>query len=197
MRRIKIGDVFYIKLTNGYKLFQWSYDIPRKGQFLRIFHGLFDSIPENIEDLVNGEHSYIIAARIRRLYRIGIAEFLVNLPVPEKYPFPEYNLEPCVDQKGKIYQILFLKTDSTKPAAQFGFDATCMAELPKEYQGIKLLNGYLSPALLLYLFDYDFNLDHLERFWPQNILGDKCAEILDQYIQLINTAEARTNETRK
>lgn len=191
MRRIKIGDVFFIKLTNGYKLFQWAYDIPKKGQFLRVFPGLFDFVPDNIEDLVDEEHSYIIAARIRRLYRIGLAQFLVNYPVPEKYPFPQYSMEACVDQTGKIYRILFLKTNPNGPAAQFGFDASCMEELPPEYQGIKLLNGYLSPALLFYLFDYDFNLDDLTRFWPQNVLGNAWKEKLDEYIRIIDTAETK------
>lgn len=189
MRRIKIGDVFYIKVSNGYKLFQWAYDIPRKGQFIRVFPGLVDSIPDNIEDLVNGEHSYIIAARIRRLYRIGLSEFVANYPVPEKYPFPQYNLEACIDHTGKVYRLLFLKTNPDGPTAQFGFDAGSMEDLPLEYRGIKLLNGYLSPALLLYLFDYDFDLEDLARFWPQNVLGDKWKEKLDEYIRIVNTAE--------
>ena len=197
MRRIKIGDVFFIKVTNGYKLFQWAYDIPQRGQFLRVFSGLFDTVPNNIENLVDGEHSYIIAARIRRLYRLGLVEFLANYPVPEKYPFPAYNLEPCIDQTGKVYRILFLNIGSGKPSAQFGFNVSCMRELPAEYREIKLINGYLSPALLFFLFDYGFDLDHLERMWPRNVLGDQWKEKLDEYIQIIETAEAKTKERWK
>lgn len=189
MRRIKLGDVFCIKVPNGYKLFQWAYDIPRKGQFIRVFPGLVDSIPDNIEDLVNGEHSYIIAVRIRRLYKIGLAEFLVNYPVPEKYPFPAYQIEACADQTGQVYRIWFLNSTPNVPSGLFGFSASSMEELPPEYQGIKLLNGYLSPALLLYLFDYDFDLEDLTRFFPQNVLGDKWKEKLDEYIRIVNTAE--------
>ena len=191
MRRIKIGDIFYTKVTNGYKLFQWAYDIPRKGQFIRVFPGLYDSIPDNIDYLVREEHSYIIAARIRHLYRIGLAEFVMNYPVPEKYPFPPYNLEPCIDQNGNVYRILFLKTNANGPTAQFGFDVCSMEGLPDAYQRIKLLNGYVSPALLQYLFDFNFDLSNLERFWPRNVLGELTEQKLEEYIQIVETAESK------
>lgn len=194
MRRIRLGDVFCIKLTNGYKLLQWAYDIPRRGLFMRVFPGLFDSIPENIEGIVRGEHSYIISARIRRMYRIGLVEFLANYPVPDKYPFPRYNLEICMDQNGKVYEILFLETNPNVSAGQFGFDASSMKELPPEYQEIKLLNGYFSPAFMFYLFDYDFDLKDLSRFRPQNVLGDTWKEKLDEYIRIVETAETNAKE---
>lgn len=194
MRRIKIGDVFYVKVTNGYKLFQWAYDIPNRGQFIRVFPGLCNSIPDNIKEIVNEDHSYIIAARIRRLYKIGLAVFLGNYEVPEKYPFPPYSLEACMDQSGEVYRILFLKSNPGSPTAQFGFDASSMHDLPAEYQGIKLLNGYLSPALLLYLFDCDFNLADLARFWPRNVLGDKWREKLEEYIHIVESAEVKAKK---
>lgn len=194
MRRIKIGDVFYIKVSNGYKLFQWAYDIPKKGQFIRVFPGLYDSIPDNIEDLVSEEHSYIIAARIRHLHRIGLATHLAHYAVPEEYPFPPYDLEPCIDQRGEVYRILFLKTKPNGPAAQFGIAASSMEELPDEYKNIKLLNGYVTPAVLLYLFDYDFDLNNLARFRPRYVLGEKCREKLEEYLQIVETAEAKTKK---
>jgi len=194
MRRIKIGDVFFVKVTNGYKLFQWAYDISKKGEFIRVFPGLHKTIPENIGDLVNGEHSYIIAARIRRLYKIGLAEFIANYPVPERYPFPPYNLEACIDQNGKVYRILLMKTNPNSPTAQFGFEASSMQDLPAEYQNIRLLNGYYSPALLLYLFDYNFDLNELARFWPRNVLGENFKEKLDEYVQIVEAAEAKKKE---
>lgn len=50
-----------------------------------------------------------------------------------------------------------------KPSAQFGFNVSCMRELAAEYQKTKIIHGYLSPALLFFLFDYGFDVDHLER----------------------------------
>lgn len=197
MRGIKIGDVFYIKVPNGYKVFQWAYDIPRKGEFIRVFPGLYDEVPDNIEILVGEEHSYIIAARIRHLYRIGLAKHLAHYAVPEEYPFPPYDLEPCVDQYGKVYRILFLKTKHNGPAAQFGIAASSMEELPDEFKNIKLLNGYVTPAVLLYLFDYDFDLNNLARFRPRCVLGEKSKEKLEEYIQIVETAETKAKEKQK
>ena len=78
MKRTKIGDVYAIKLMNGYKLYQWAYTIPRKGKFMRVFDGLFDNIPNNIEDLVNNPHSYIIEFDAPRAYRVGLAQLAGN-----------------------------------------------------------------------------------------------------------------------
>lgn len=196
MRRIKVGDVFLFKIPNGYKLTQWAYDIPRRGQFLRVFPGLFDSIPNNIENLVREEHSYIIAARIRQLYKIGLAEFLGNYPVPEQYPFPPYNLAVDTDHTGKVYRIFFIRTTPGGPPSEsrYSFLASSIEDLPPEFRGIKLLNGYLSPDLLLYLFDCNFDLDHLERYEPRHVLGENCKEKLAEYLQIVETADAMASE---
>ena len=34
MRRAKLGDVYCVKLPNGYKLYQWAYSIPQKGDYM-------------------------------------------------------------------------------------------------------------------------------------------------------------------
>lgn len=60
MRRSKLGDVYATKLPNGYKIYQRAYDIPRRGDFVRVFDGLYESIPANVEEIVRGPHSYIV-----------------------------------------------------------------------------------------------------------------------------------------
>ena len=46
MRRAKLGDVFAVKVPNGYKIVQWAYHIKKFGRFIRVFDGLYEKIPE-------------------------------------------------------------------------------------------------------------------------------------------------------
>ena len=59
MRRAKLGDVYYFKVPNGYKVVQWAYSIPKDGDYLRVFNGLYKSVPDDITSIVGNPHSYI------------------------------------------------------------------------------------------------------------------------------------------
>ena len=105
MRRAVIGDVYCIKVPNGYKIFQWAYKIPRSGNYIRVFEGLYDSIPSNIEQIAAGPHSYMIWFNAGRAYRCGLATFLGNYPVPPEYPFPQFAIQFWQNSKGEIFAI--------------------------------------------------------------------------------------------
>lgn len=74
MPRAKLGDVYACKVLKGYKIIQWAYYIERYGRFIRVFDGLYDTIPENIAQIVAGEHSYITDLFVGRAYRIGLLQ---------------------------------------------------------------------------------------------------------------------------
>ena len=40
MRRAKLGDVYCIKVPNGYKIYQWAYSSKKRGDYIRVFDGL-------------------------------------------------------------------------------------------------------------------------------------------------------------
>lgn len=197
MRRAKLGDVYVIHVPNGYKIFQWAYQIPQLGKYIRVFDGLYDSVPNNVTEIVLGEHSYIIGFDVSKVYRIGLAQFVDNIPVPDMYPFPLYRLSFWKHELDDGFRI-WIRPTRTNPAenvnAIYSFDVNSMKELPHEYQCIKLLDSMLSPAWLLYLFDYDFTLSNLNRFWPQYVLGENKDEILrgyqDRISRLIDTDRA-------
>ena len=183
MRRAKIGDVYCIRLPNGYKLYQWAYRIPRKGDFIRVFDGLYDSIPQNIESIVSAPHSYIIAFYASRAYRIGLASFLDNYNVPNEYPFPKYQIRFRIDrEKQKVYRIHVMNSDDNWDVWQW-YDVSSIKELPQEYQNITLINGVLTPNWLLYLFDNGFDLQHMEKFDP----GSNPEMTLQPYTDIVNT----------
>ena len=93
MRRAKLGDVYYIKLPNGYKIYQWAYDHHHKGTYVRVFDGLYPTIPVNIEEIVSGPHSYVLTFDTKRSYSLGLSILIGNYPVPEEYPIPEKSVD--------------------------------------------------------------------------------------------------------
>ena len=119
MKRARLGDVYYIKVPNGNKLYQWAYSIPRKGDFIRVFDGLYSSIPDNLLDIVAGSHSYIISFDTKRAYRVGLAQLLGNFPVPEEYPFPDFKLALHPGGSKRIGAINVQPTSSTQDRGRF------------------------------------------------------------------------------
>ena len=183
MKRAKVGDVYYIKVPNGYKLYQWAYSIPKDGDYIRVFPGLYQEIPKSIAEIVEGSHSYIAPFRTKRAYRIGLSELIGNYPVPEKYPFPDYMVSfSSYSSSGKVFNIRVMGTNWGL-GNRYSYDVSSMEELPMQYRNIKLLNACVSPSWLLYLFDIDFDLTKLEKFWP----GPNVEERLQPYTDIVNS----------
>ena len=187
MRRAKLGDVFYIKVPNGYKLFQWAYKVERRGNYIRVFPGLYDCIPEVIDTIIASEHSYIIAFDIIRAYKIGLANWIGNYPIPEEYPFPKIQIAFKRDNELRgIRAIDVMSADGTRDIMEI-FYVSSMDYLPHEFQNEKLLNAFLTPNWLLYLFDNNFDMQHPERFFifganPESAM-QKYTDIIDSYLK--------------
>lgn len=190
MRRAKLGDVYSVKVPNGYKLYQWAYSIPKKGDYIRVFPGLYSTVPNNIKQIVLSEHSYIISFNASRAYRIGLVQFVENIPVPDQYPFPKHQIRFSIDHNTRrVDRIHVMNADGTRDLWQW-FNVNSMAELPEEYRTVTLLNSCVTPNWLLYLFDKDFSLDHPERFF----LGPDPETAVKEYTSIINDALARYEE---
>lgn len=190
MRRAKLGDVYAMHLPNGIKLFQWAYHIPKYGKYIRVFDGLYQTIPAELSRIVQGEHSYIISCDVSAAYRIGLVDFLENIPVPEIHAFPLYRIHfwfyDLTDQFG-----VWIRPTIAHPSENinkiFSYDdLDSVKDLPKEYQSVKLMDCYVSFAYLMYLFEYDFTLDNPRRFKPGFVLGEKAEAVLSGYEDYIN-----------
>lgn len=192
MKRAKIGDVYYVKVPNGYKLYQWAYNIPKIGAYIRVFDGLYSSLPNNVAEIAAGPHSYIISFYSSRAYRIGLANLLGNFPVPKEYPFPEYMFSFHWCEGEAAYWVWITRTDVTNSKK---FYVRTMEELPEEFRALKLLSNVLSPAWILYLFDIDWNLEKLSSFYPGKP-GEDFEAILQEYIAIVDEALARDKEKR-
>lgn len=195
MKRARMGDVYTIKVPNGYKIFQWAYSIHRKGDYIRVFDGIYETIPCNLSEIVAGPHGYIISFDTKRAYRVGLAQMLGNFPVPDEYPFPDYMLALHPGGNRKIGAIAVDSTSSTNQPSIAGqwFRVSRIQDLPPQFQNITLLNSRLSPSWLLYLFDIGFTLNNLACFFPGGP-GENGNAKLQKYTDIINEALAK-NQT--
>lgn len=198
MKRAKIGDVYAIKVPNGYKLYQWAYSVPREGDYIRVFDGLYSSVPENLPEITAGPHSYIISFETKRAYRIGLARVLGNFPVPDEYPFPDFELALHPGRSKKIGAIVVRPTTATGTTVNTGqwFRVSCIQDLPPQFQNISLLSSRLSPSWLLYLFDIGFTLCDLDCFFPGGP-GENGNAKLQKYTDIVNEALAKNQTNQK
>lgn len=197
MKRARMGDVYSVKVPNGYKIYQWAYSIPREGDYIRVFDGLHEYIPTNLPKIVAGPHSYIIPFDTKRAYRIGLAQMLGNFPVPDEYPFPEYEFSLHPNGAKKIGAIVVRPTIATSTAVNAGqwFRVNRIQDLPPQFQNITLLSSRLSPGWLLYLFDIGFTLYDLDCFFPGDPGANGNAN-LQKYTDIVNEVLAR-NQTKQ
>lgn len=194
MKRARLGDVYCIKVPNGYKLYQWAYKIPRKGDYIRVFDGLYSTIPEDIESIVASLHSYIIYFNASRAYRIGLAHLLGNFQIPYQYPFPKYQIRFDRNPETKrVNRIHVMNADGKRDVWKW-FDVCCVKDLPEEYRETTLLNSAVTPNWLLYLFDNEFDLLHPERFF---IGGSNPEKELQKYSDIVNDALEKYQTNRK
>ena len=183
MRRARLGDVYGIKVPNGYKVYQWAYSDKKRGDFIRVFDGLYDEVPNNIEEIVLSPHSYIIPFYAARAYRIGLAEFLGNYEVPEQYPLPNYQVRFWINyDQQKVHSITVTGYDNNGKWIWETYDVSRIADLPKKYRDTTLLASCVTPNWLLYLFDNGFDLLHPERF----SLGPNPEQKVQIYTDMVN-----------
>lgn len=189
MRSAKLGDAYAVKVPNGYKIIQWAYNIEKFGRFIRVFDGLYEVVPEKIDEIIAGPHSYIASLHVGRAYRIGLLSWIGHFPVPREYPAPEYQISFCRDQQNHVYCINIMKTPiATGLPRIFTFPVSTIAELPEQYQTVKLLNSHVSPDWLLYLFDNEFSLSNPDVFEPWIYWGDTWREKYQIYLDMVHNA---------
>lgn len=194
MRRSKLGDVYATKLPNGYKLYQRAYDIPRMGRFVRVFDGLYEAIPVNVEEIVRGPHSYIVDFFSSRAYRVGLAQFIGNYPIPKEYPFPEYMISFFPATADGVFSVNVTRTDVTGHQV---FYVRHLCELPEKFRNIKLLDIGPTPAVLFYLFDNNCTLADLPHFYSHLRISTNDLEKYQVYLDMVNEAMERDKAVRK
>lgn len=172
MKRIKLGDVFAFKTEKGIKIIQWAYSPPKYGDFIRVFDNLYNKIPKNIDDIVNGSHSYIIGTDPKRLYKKEIIQLIGNYNTPMDGKFPEYsvNYRYYGHDDGK-WEVSRVFTNEYHTIVSSNDD---ILSLPDKFRTITLINCFIGPEWLEYYFVSDFDLHHMKMFSPGS-------EVIKQY----------------
>ena len=190
MRASKLGEVYCIKVPNGYKLVQWAYRIPKYGDYIRVFDGLYEEIPHDIKKIVYSKHSYITAFHVSKAYRIGLAQWIGNFEVPKEYPLPEFGLRFKIDFCTHITESILVANSPLSSHHRERYYVASVCDLPKEYRDITLVSGYVTPDWLLYWFDTGFDLQHPEKYFP----GPNSEAVMQKYSDIINLfINGRTN----
>lgn len=181
MKRTKLGDVYYVETEKGYKLYQWAYYLEKRGEFIRVFPGLYQSVPDNIEEIVKADHSYIIDFSAPKAYRKGFAILIGNYPVPEEYPLPKYTIMYNTnDLYGRPMSTGLWEVDAYPPVRGSDFytyygDASGKC-LPERFRDLKFIKGSVDPIWMVYLFEVGFDRDHMDLFWPGKTGLDKYVD---------------------
>ena len=163
MRRAKVGDVYAFKTERGYRILQWAYKIEKWGRYVRVFPNFYDKIPDNIEDIVRGECSYVIQCNVSKFYSLGLFEYLFTTETIDIPPFPQYmvsytsygetgcyNIQECLNWRNFAYIEAYPNGTG----------------LPEKYKDLKLINGLVDPVWFIYLLTSDFDMKHWDLFYP-------------------------------
>ena len=79
----------------------------------------------------------------------------------------------------------------------FSFPVSAIAELPEQYQNVKLLNSNVSPDWLLYLFDNNFSLSNPDIFEPWIHWGSEWRGKYQVYIDIVEDALEKDRTKRR
>jgi hypothetical protein len=173
MKRIKMGDVFTVHTDMGYKMFQYYCETKILGQHIRVFPGFHESKPDNFVEAVNCEHEYVIAFNVKRAYRFGFCELLGNASIPIHAIEPEYVVDYSNSESAGKWRIDSLYTNEFDRIIGPP-DVSC---LPEKYKMRNFTLGAIGPGWLMYLFESNFDLHHMDRFWP----GSKIDKYTEKY----------------
>lgn len=174
MRRVKLGDVFAFKTDRGYRIIQWAYHIEKYGKYIKVFPGFYNEKPIDLTTILHKKCSYIIVCNnISQLFRKGILEYWGSYDSSILEPFPtlDISFRKYGDRK------LFLISNSTRHQEneQYIGDSFDSA-IPEKYKNVCMLNSRPHPIIFLYLLSSDFDLNHLDLYWP----SDDELELLKQ-----------------
>ncbi len=96
MRRLKIGDVYEIRTPKGFAYMQLTHmhrEPPVLGDLVRVMPGFYSERPSDLESIIQNEERFRTFIPINATIKIGLAEFVRTIPVPEsKRPFPHFRL---------------------------------------------------------------------------------------------------------
>lgn len=112
MKRIKIGDVFEIDVTNGKAYLQYVYNNELIGELIRVLPGKFESQIDDLTQLVNGETEYFIHFPVKGAYKQKIIKLVGNYSLPNSLRIPNYFRDDKRDRDGNLigWQIVNYET---------------------------------------------------------------------------------------
>jgi hypothetical protein len=112
MKRIKLGDVFEIEITQGKAYFQYVFNNEMIGELIRVLPGIFETQFNDLPQLVNGETEYFIHFPVKAACKQKIIKFVGNYDLPNSLSIPNYFRDDKRDRDGNLigWQIVNYET---------------------------------------------------------------------------------------
>lgn len=107
-KRVKFGDVIEIVTSKGYAYAQYTHKDSMMGALLRIFKGIYEKKPSNIEQVLNNEIQFSTFFPLQAAVNRKIVEIIANCEIRDDLiAFP-------------IMRVMGLTDPSTKKAISWG-----------------------------------------------------------------------------
>jgi len=102
MNKIRIGDLFEISTPKGKAYFQYVFELNGIGSLIRVFDGLFDTVPEKLYEIVNNEEKFFVYFPLKYALKYNVVRKVLSSNVPGSVQIPKKMRTPNVDKNGKI-----------------------------------------------------------------------------------------------
>lgn len=102
MTKIKIGDVFKINTPNGEAYLQYVHEDETIGELVRILPGVYEKLPENLNEIVVGKEAYLLHCPLKPAIRHKIIEAISNYDISQDFKIPQKFRTEITDDEGNL-----------------------------------------------------------------------------------------------
>lgn len=102
MTKIKIGDVFKINTPNGEAYLQYVHEDETIGELVRILPGVYEKLPENLNEIVAGKEAYLLHCPLKPAIRHKIIEAISNYDISQDFKIPQKFRTEITDDEGNL-----------------------------------------------------------------------------------------------
>lgn len=81
-RRLKVGDLLEVPISQGFAYAQITHFHPTMGELVRVLQGVFPSRPNDFDALAEREHQFVAFIPAKQIVNRKIFEVVSNAPVP-------------------------------------------------------------------------------------------------------------------
>lgn len=102
MVRLKVGDVFQILTPKGKAYIQYVFNNETIGELIRVFPGLYDNQPINLEEIVTRNEEYFVHFPVKAANKQKLIDKMGNYGLPKGFDIPKLFRTIIKDNDGNL-----------------------------------------------------------------------------------------------